>query len=386
MKRTRETEASTPSKKIPDTTTALVVDNGSGMCKAGFASDTTPRCVFPSIVGTPKTESVIVDSGKDSYIGDDAQSKRGVLRLSYPIAHGVVTDWEAMERVWHHTFYDKLRVSPEGYNVMLTEAPMNPKSNREKMSTIMFETFNVQGLYVSIQAVLSLYSSGRTTGVVLDCGDGVSHCVPVYEGYSMPHAVQRLDLAGRDLNRFMVRLLREQGHNLETTSGHEIAKDIKERLCYVAADYQKELAATIDPTDYELPDGVVIKVGQEQFRCPEALFNPDLMGVESNGIHKLLNTTIQKCDMDVRRDLYNNCVLSGATTSFRGLPQRLDQELRDLAPTSIKVRVVAPAERKYSVWIGGSILASLPSFQTMWITKEQYDEVGPGIIHKKCWA
>merc|ERR1712112_620447 len=230
------------------------------------------------------------------------------------------------------------------------------------MTQIMFETFNMPAMYVAIQAVLSLYASGRTTGIVMDSGDGVSHTVPIYEGYAPPHAIMRVDLAVRD---------------------------IKEKLCYVALDFENEMATAASSSalekSYELPDGQVITIGNERFRTPESLFQPSFLGMESAGIHEVSFNSIMKCDVDIRKDLYTNIVLSGGTTMFPGIADRMQKEITALAPSTMKIKIIAPPERKYSVWIGGSILASLSTFQQMWISNQEYDESGPSIVHSKCF-
>ncbi|KAE9552027.1 hypothetical protein FO519_004752 [Halicephalobus sp. NKZ332] len=348
----------------------VVIDNGSGMCKAGFAGDDTPRAMFSPIVGRSRHQSVVVGMElKDFYVGDEAQSKRDILTLNYPIEHGIVTNWDDMEKIWHHIFKDELRIAPEEHNVLLTEAPLNPEANREKMTQIMFEAFNIPAMYIAIQNMLSLYASGRTTGIVFGCGDGVSSAFPIYEGYALPYAILRLNLAGRELTEYLMKILTERGYWFTTTADREIVRDMKEKLCYKS---------------YKLPNGQVITIGNECFRCPEALFQSSFLGMESAGIHNTLYHSIMKCDADIRKDLYANIVHSGGTTMFPGFSNRMKKEILALE-TVYKINIIAPPERKYSAWIGGSILASLSTFQQMWISKQEYEESGASIVHRKCF-
>ena len=366
----------------------VVIDNGSGMCKAGYAGEDSPISVFPSIVGQRHHSLMIGGEQKEVYVGDEAHAKRGMLSLKYPIDQGVVTDWDAMEKIWHHTFYNELRVSSEEYAVLLTEGPLNPKANREHMTQIMFERFHVPALYVSLQAVLSLYAYGRTTGCIFDCGDGVSHSVPVYEGFALPHAICHLDLTGRDLTEYMMHLLLERGYAMTGSSEREIFRDMKEKLTFIALDFHEAMRESTESSMYEmyyeLPDGNVLLIENERFRCPEILFQPKLIGKEGLGVHDCIFQTVMACDIDIRCELLSNIVLSGGTTLFPGFADRLTKELTALVPSTMKVKVIAPPDRKYSVWIGGSTLASLSSFQHLWITRKEYDESGPSIVHQKC--
>jgi actin len=251
----------------------VVCDNGTAMFKAGFAGEDAPRAAFPTVVAL----------GDAGMVGDEAQMNMDTLTLKHPIEHGMVVDWDAMEKIWRHTFDNELRVSPRECPVLLTERPLNPRADREKMTQIMFEAFGVPAMYVAVQAVLSLYASGTTTGIVLDSGDGATHAVPVYEGSALPHAILRLDLAGRDVTDYITTTITDGGNAVDFTAvEREIGRDIKEKLAYVCLDYDQELlvdAAAVEKS-YELPDGQVLSVGAERFRCPEMLFQPSMVGME----------------------------------------------------------------------------------------------------------
>ena len=366
----------------------IIMDCGSGIVKAGFAGDSSPCAICPSIIGRPKHKSVMIGMNeKDYYVGERLNGMKGISTLTYPIEHGIVNNWEDMEIIWSHVIHDMLKISPQEHPFLMTEAPLNPKKNREQMVSIMFESFQTPAVYVSIQAILSLYSSGRTTGLVLDSGDGVTHTVPVYEGYCIENGIQRFDLSGRDITNYLNDILTERGYNFNTTAEKEIVRDIKEKICHVSLDFEKDYNNYSEDSDiaYELPDGNNITIGNERFRAPEILFKPSFVGLENVGIDGYIVQSIKNSDIDVRKSLYENIVLSGGTTMIPGLVKRIGKEVKKSVPDNFKVRIIASPERKYSVWIGGSILSSLPSFQDMWITKKEYTEFGKSIIHRKCF-
>jgi len=372
----------------------VVIDNGSGTVKAGFAGGDAPKIVFPSFVGRPKHLRVMLQTKLegDSFVGKVADDNRGVLSLEYPMVHGVVHNWDYMEKIWAHVYSaTNLDISSEEHPVLLTEAPLNPRSNREQAAEIFFETFNAPALFVSPQATLSLYASGRTTGVVLDSGDGVTHAVPVYEGFTMPHAITRMDVAGRDVTEHLMTLLRRAGNVFHTTAEREVVKAMKEQCCYIAFNPAKEERLELDrhgtSHTYRLPDGTTVEVGPERFRAPEILFKPSLIGLEYVGAHQCVVDAIFKSDLDLRKVLLSQIVLAGGSTMFEGYGDRMLNEVRRSIPKSavpgVKIRIAAPPNRDQLTWIGGSILASLATFKTMWVSKQQYEEQGASILHSR---
>eukprot|EP01106_Pelomyxa_sp_JSP_P019138 TRINITY_DN93_c0_g1_i7.p1 TRINITY_DN93_c0_g1~~TRINITY_DN93_c0_g1_i7.p1 ORF type:complete len:430 (+),score=179.56 TRINITY_DN93_c0_g1_i7:89-1291(+) len=382
--------------------TTIVVDNGTGFLKAGFAGANFPATIFPSMVGRPilRSEEKIGNMElKDIMVGDEAAEMRSNLQITYPLDNGIVRSWEDMEHVWSYTFDEKLKVTPTECKVLLTEAPMNPKSNKEKMVQVMFEKYGFKGVFVAVQAVLVLYAQGLLTGVVVDSGDGVTHIIPVYEGFSMPHLVRRLDVAGSDITRYLIKLLLLRGYAFNRTADFETVRQIKEKLCYTGYDLQIEeqlgTETTVLVENFSLPDGRVIKVGQERYLAPEILFQPHLIDVDSMGMAEQLFDCINKADMDVRPAFYQHIVLSGGSTMFPGLPSRLEKELRKLyldrvckgnttALSKFKCRIEDPPRRKHMVFLGGAVLADImkdkPDF---WIMKSEYDEMGVKCISKE---
>ncbi|KAG6902866.1 Actin-2 [Termitomyces sp. Mi166 len=334
----------------------VVIDNGSGAIKAGFAGLGQIPPLILSVnflvisVGRPKHIRVMAGALEgDVFIGRRAQEFRGLLKIKYPMEHGIVTDWDDMERIWSWvyaeelgTLSEELSSDPTQHPVLLTEAPLNPRSNRDVAAQIFFDTFNVPALFTSVQAVLSL-----------------------------------------DVTDHLQLLLRKAGHHLHTTAEREVVRTIKEKCCYVAVNPVKEEKDTLGRTeDFRLPDGNVVQLGPERFRAPEILFNPELIGQEYAGVHQVVVDSINRVDLDLRKSLFSNIVLSGGSTLCRGFGDRLLNEVKKLALKDIKIKIYAPPERKYSTWIGGSILAGLSTFKKMWVSAEEYQE-DPDIIHKK---
>ncbi|KAK9315157.1 actin family [Lipomyces starkeyi] len=379
----------------------IVLDQGTGFVKIGRGGTNFPDHTFPSIVGRPilraeeRTGNVEI---KDIMAGDEASAVRTMLQISYPMENGIIKNWEDMGHLWDYAFYERMNIDPTGKKILLTEPPMNPLSNREKMVDTMFEKYNFGGVYVAIQAVLALYAQGLSSGVVVDSGDGVTHIVPVYESVVLNHLTRRLDVAGRDVTRQLINLLLRRGYAFNRTADFETVRQIKEKLCYVSYDLELDAKLAVETTvlveSYTLPDGRTIKIGSERFEAPECLFQPHLVDVEQPGIAEFLFNTIQAADVDVRSSLYRAIVLSGGSSMYPGLPSRLEKELKQLWLTKVlngdptrlskfKVRIEDPPRRRHMVFLGGAVLANIMADKEyMWISKEEWEEQGPRILEK----
>jgi len=388
------------------TANVLVVDNGTGFVKCGYAGANFPTSTFPSMVGRPilRSEEKVVQNIeiKDIMVGQEVQDLRNMLNVSYPMEHGVIKNWEEMYHVWDHTF-KVLKADPKDCKILLTEAPGNQRSNREKMIKTMFEHYNFQATYVGVQAVLVLYAQGLLTGVVVDSGDGVTHIIPVFEGFALAQQIKRLDFAGRDVTAHLNDLLQRRGYAFNRTADFDTVRQIKEKLCFVGYDIEQEKRLATETTvlveSYTLPDGRVIKVGAERFEAPEALFNPSLAkDLEPVGVSDQLFAAIQEAPIDLRTDFYQHIVLSGGSTMYPGLPSRLERDLKNLLMAKVfkgdekrfkklKLRIEDPPRRKHMVFLGGAYLAEvMKNKEAFWITNKEYKENGIDHCLKKCFG
>jgi len=335
---------------------------------------------------------------KEIMVGDEASIARSVLNLNYPLENGIVKDWVDACHVWDYAFYEKLRIAPRDCKILLTEPPLNPMKNREKMLETMFGTYGFKGVYVAIQAILSLYAQALTSGVVVDSGDGVTHIVPVYEGYSLETQTRRIDVAGRDVTKNLIRLMLLRGYSFNRTADFETVKEIKEKLCYAAYDLDLENRlyeeTTVGVQKYKLPDGRIISVGRERYMATECLFQPGLMDRDCMGMSEALFDSIEGCSPDLRGELRHHIVLSGGTTMYPGLPTRLEKDMNymmmekmrkahrpgqpePVLSDQLKVRIEDPPRRKHMVFIGGAVLAGIMKDKdSFWVSKQEFEEYG----------
>ncbi|MBZ3889173.1 Actin, alpha cardiac muscle 2, partial [Sciurus carolinensis] len=389
----------------------VICDYGSGCSKAGFAGSEAPHAVFPTVLGKLRHDPLwllIAEGGdrlprgltrccvfqsvlvgmeeEDWFIGEEAQNNRGMLNLQYPISRGTVTSWDNLEKIWHHSFYHVLHVAPEQHPLMVTEPPLSKISTKEKVSQILFETFGVPALYIANSGVLSLYSSGQTSGTTIESGEGMTYFVPIIDGCPLLQSTVQMDIAGQDLTSYLLQLLADSRNLLVSTADREFVRDMKEKCCYVALDFdlEKSKDSLLPCQDrFLLPDGQEITLRQEHFLCPEVLFQPNLIGRNSLGMPMTVFRCISSCNPRHWKALFSHIILSGGTGSCTGLRSRLQREIDKLVCPAFNTQVYTSPYAKYGAWVGGSILCSLSTFKDMWVTNKEYKDMGSSAVSRR---
>ncbi|MFX0058101.1 MAG: actin, cytoplasmic 2 [Candidatus Hodarchaeota archaeon] len=360
----------------------VVLDIGQFASKVGFAGEDTPSQVFFTIVGKPKYQQIDFEFGRDQkeefYVGDEIQSL-GLYKIFYPIEKGRIQDWIYFEKIIDYIFYN-LRVDPGLVNVLFAIHPLFPHQDLARLFDIFLDHYQCNAFYPVLDSMLTLYSGGFQTGLVIEIGDSITRIVPIYEGYKLDHAIRILDIGGRELTKYMEKILGEIGYSADSSIRRELVRALKEKACFVSLDYKEDLKRFEQyEKPYSLPDGSTISLSKERFEVPELLFNPSLE-LEVDPLPQAIMDCIERCDLDIRPDLLNNIFLSGGSSMFPNLKSRIYQELElELARRKKKsqtIKIIAPRERIFSVWVGGSILALIPEFSKNWITRAQYYNEG----------
>ena len=390
----------------------VVLDNGSGYLKAGFSNQKTPEISIPALVGRQllrygeKIETKLLEGDGPKYkeimIGDEVIPYRSLLELSYPIDEGIIRNSDGLFKLWEYALTQKLKIEdPSESKILVTEAPLNPLANKKIICEILFEQMGVKALNIEAQAKCSLFCEGIDSGIVLDSGDGVTHCIPISDGNIIKYNIERLDLAGRHITQYLIRLLQRKGYSFNSSADFEFVRYLKEKYCFVSNDIESDRKLERETSYYNsfhlLPDETRIHISDEKFEAPEILFSPHLLGMDVNGIPEMMFKSINNCPLDLRKNLYGNIILSGATTLFPGFASRVELEMKKLykeislkntenKKIKISINVIDSPRRKYSVFIGASIIGNYYNTQDSgdyWVTIDEWLECGENAVNKE---
>ena len=354
-----------------ETSNSLVIDTGSWLTKAGLSSDDYPRVVTPTIIGKDNTTNL-------SYYGKEALEKQSDIAIEPLLAHGRPLDWQMLENFWQFISVKELELDLPEKAVLTNHYSNTSKFIKERTIQIFFESFNVPFYYTASNSLLTLYSSGRVNGLVVDSGDQVTSIMPIYEGCPMTFGQVTVPNGGSDLTAYLASTLGTDTNN---------ARDIKEKYCHISLEYEKDLAEhqkESQPEKLLLPDNREIDVKEWNIRTPEGIFNPELINRPGPGLQDLICESLSKTDFDYRKEFMSNIILSGGNTNFSSFNERIQRELSTLLPSIMKVKCYNLPDKINSVWFGGAIVSSLGTFQPLLISRNEYDEVGPSIVHRKC--
>ncbi|XP_054034511.1 actin-like protein 7A [Dryobates pubescens] len=369
------------SPKATKATRAVVVDIGTSLCKCGFAGDPWPACVVSSMVGKCTSGS----NQKGTFVGQEIWNSSAPFTLSNHSRHDFVVDWNHVQGTLEHIFQREMKIQPEDHAALVSVPLLCPFTYKSRYAEMLLEGFHMPAIHVAYQPHLSMFSYGRTSALVVESGHSTSQVVPIYEGYILNGITKSAAYGGLDITRFLRKLLNESG-TLLAGQQLDIVQDIKEKCCYASLDFTEDLCLPVEQQEvgYKLPDGRLLTVGKERFLCAEALFQPDLLGSQEPGLPQLACACLKKHECDIIKTVMGNILLCGGSTMMEGFAERFRRELATMCPSG-SLGITAAPHRKFSVWVGGSILASLHSFQDLWISRSEYEEHGPVCIWKKCF-
>ncbi|EDW86280.1 uncharacterized protein Dwil_GK17246 [Drosophila willistoni] len=413
---------------------ALVFDPGHHSLRVGYAQEDSPKAEIPSVVGIgqaaqasdtnldpeTKTDNNVTPGNSDSrkfYVDTNyVNVPRSHMEVQTYMKDGMIDNWELFEKVIDYAYANVIQSEPEYHPVLFSEASWNVRNNREKLTELMFEKYNVPAFFLVKNAVLAAFSSGRATALVVDSGATHTSAVPVHEGYVLSQAVVKSPLGGDFLSRQCRQHLEK--HGIDLSPVYKIAsKDVvKERdnarctlrklpenltqswqnymlqlmmqdfqmnvLQVLENPYDERVAAQIPTVHYEFPNGYHQDFASERFKIAESLFDNAMLGAG-----QLASTSVGMCDADVRLSLFGSVVVTGGNTLLQGFPERLNRDLQLRAPSNTRLKMISAngsVERRFGAWIGGSILASIGTFQQMWISSQEYEEAGKSQVERKC--
>ncbi|MFX1489499.1 MAG: hypothetical protein ACFFBI_10145 [Promethearchaeota archaeon] len=320
---------------IPLPGTSIIVDIGSAYVKVGFAGEPGPRFVFPCITGTEKYQAVMVDvSARSMYVGNDVSRMRGVLKIKHPIQRGAIMDWDSFYEILNYVFYSLLRIDNlSEYPVLYCEPPFMNRDTKEYIARLLFETHQVKSLIMMPTPLLSLFSVGLTTGLIIESGDGLTWICPIINGQMIEHSVQKLPLAGVDVNQNLKNLLMREGINIASSAVDEIIQDIKEKNCYFVLDPNSRPGAG-EMFNVPMPDGSTINIpNYVLYQAPEVLFNPSMLGYSTiNNITNAVIASLNTIDNNYWHELLSHIVISGGNLTYNGFKERFESELNGVLP------------------------------------------------------
>ena len=380
-------------EKPQDLKEPVVVDLGSGEIKAGISGEEKPKVVFKNFIGEPKYKKVLRAFNKENheineqYIGGDCDKFMGIIKLRYPIKHGIFSNEQDILSVFNY-IYSKLGLDSEEiqqHPVLVTEPLLNPYTNREKIANTLYDNLGVPALFFASQPILSLFSTSNTTGTVLESGEGVTQSCVIYEGYSLPNSFERFDYGGGDVSEYLKNLLKKRGYKFYNSTEFRLVNEIKENSCFCLTndnikvnDAKKGLNK--NPINYYLPDGTTISIGEERLLALEILFNLEYIGKEYLSLPDIIMSSINKVDIQLRQKAYENILLSGGNLAVKGLKEKLTNEIKNKAYKLLNINLKSTIKPEYCCWIGGNIISTLEIFKKMLVSKNEWAEKGNKVL------